>query len=177
MTVALIIYHSTHPVRIQVPFLILRTSTCPTPIFLGMNVMRAYGIDILCSTANPRVRIGTFGHGFALMNKPDLSPRLQALDPASPASFEGKPTSEPAEFAALVENSAINPDLTSDQRDILLHTISSFPMAFAHGSHKLGSCPDDQMTIEIDMRTPMQEGCISYEPPSPRSRGDMGVSS
>jgi hypothetical protein len=31
MTVALIIYHPTHPVRIHVPFLILGTSTCPTP--------------------------------------------------------------------------------------------------------------------------------------------------
>jgi hypothetical protein len=116
-----------------------------------MNVMRAYGIDILCSTANPRVRIGTFGHGFALMNKPDLSPRLQALDPASPASFEGKSTPESAEFAALVEHSAINPHLTSDQRDLLLHTMSSFPMAFARGSHQLGSCPDNEMAIEVDI--------------------------
>jgi Reverse transcriptase (RNA-dependent DNA polymerase) len=117
-----------------------------------MNVMRAYGIDILCSTATPRFRIGTFGHVFSLMNKPDLSPRLQASDPASPASMEGKSTPEPAEFAPPVENCAINPDLTSDQRD-LLHAISSFPIAFALGSHQLGSCPEDEM--EVDVPTPM----------------------
>jgi hypothetical protein len=124
MTVALIIYRPTHPVRIHVPFLSLALRRVRTPIFLGMNVMRAYGIDILCSTANPRVRIGTFGHGFALMNKPDLSPRLQALDPASPASFEGKSTSEPAEFAALVENSAKpRSDFRSERPAVAYHIV------------------------------------------------------
>jgi hypothetical protein len=49
-------------------------------------------------------------------------------------------------------------------------------MAFAHGSHQLGSCPDDQMTIEVDMPTPMPTILrkAAY-PMSPRSRADMDV--
>jgi hypothetical protein len=101
------------------------------------------------------VRIGTLTHTFTLMNRPNFSPRIQALDSAALTPLKGTPTQESEELAAIVKNCAINPDLTSDQRITLLKVIPSFPMAFEHGSHQLGSCPDDAMVIKADIPKPI----------------------
>jgi hypothetical protein len=93
LTTSVVVDHPTSPLRMQVSFLVLRPSPCPPPILFGMNIIRAYGIDILCSTAARSLCIDTIAHTFSLTNRPDVSPRLQALDSAS-LMLPSKPTQE-----------------------------------------------------------------------------------
>jgi hypothetical protein len=110
------------------------------------------------------------------VNRTDLTPHLEALDPVPSTPLVGKPTPEPQEFSSALEACTINPDLTAEERGFLVQVISSFPMAFAHGSHQLGDCPDDAMVIEVDLPTPTPPLLRKAAYPiSPRSRADMDV--
>jgi hypothetical protein len=68
-----------------------------------LNIFRAYGIDISCSTATARVRIDTLAYTFSLTNRPDVPSRLQSLDSASRTPLEGQPTQETCGVAAMVK--------------------------------------------------------------------------
>jgi transposase InsO family protein len=173
-TVSLTLDHPTSPVSMQVPFLVLRTNTCPTPVLLGMNVIRAYGIDILYSSRIPSMRIGSIPHSISLVKRPDLLPRLQAVVSSEPLLDRGQATPDLLEFQVALDKAIINPDLTADQDVQLRATLSTFPLAFAHGSNQLGKCFENEMVIDVDIPSPTPSSLRKAAYPiSPKSRVDM----
>jgi hypothetical protein len=173
-TVSFVLDHPIAPVQLSVPFLVLRTATCPTPILLGMNVIRGYGIDILYSSSVPCVRIGSLPHSFSLVRRPDVTPRLDAVITASPIPDRGQPSTELSAFTEALAKCSINKDLSSVQHAQLVEALSAFPMAFAHGSNQLGRCFDDEMVMDVNVPSPTPPSLRKPAYPiSPKSRVDM----
>jgi hypothetical protein len=70
------------------------------------------------------------------------------MDPAPPVPTKGESTPEPDAFQTVLKEIAINPEFSPDQWEQVLAAVADFPMIFAHSSHRLGKCPNNEMVIE-----------------------------
>lgn len=195
-TLDVILDHRQHPLTLRVTFLILEDAQCSTPLLLGWNFIRAYGLDVVSSGSTPYLKVGFLEQRFPLKHKdvnscssiqtishpprgiisegPTTAPRLTLPNTVRSKHEKGPATTQPYAFRDVVSSLTLNPTLTARFKDRLTSVFHRFPMALAHGTHQLGACPEYQLEIDLQLPDIFPTGlCKRAYPASPKAISEM----
>jgi transposase InsO family protein len=173
----LVLKHPTTPLRLRVNFVVVDPPQAPVPLLLGINYVKAYGIDIVNSTGPTYIRVGSRTQKFPSVIRPPLPATIQAVAEESPSPrqiFTVQPSRQPREFREELEKAEFGPDITADELKRLKALLTEHSMNFAHGDHQLGGHTKYKLEIKLNLPDPMPAPLRKNPyPSSQRARQDM----
>jgi len=153
-TIDIIINHKEYPLAMKVTFLVLNEMHSPSELLLGWNNIKAYGMTLNNSSPSPYVSFPTVSARYPLhYPKNNVAPALSIPVNLTELSIpqRGTPTKELDEFNEALKLISINPSLNETDKHLIENCIRRFPMAFAHGTHLLGDCPNHMIDIQLEL--------------------------